>query len=60
MGGQEGCNLKRAPFILFQLQHRLVFLLQNLHLFVMLGSFLLLVAIFHHRKFVLNEGQDDV
>lgn len=55
MGGEERSDLRQALFVLFQLQHRLVFLLQNFHLFVVPGSFFLLVAIFHHRKFVLHE-----
>jgi len=53
--GKEGSDLKQALSVLFQLQHRLVFLLQNLHLFVVPSSFFLLVTVFHHRKFVLHE-----
>lgn len=59
-GCQDGYKLKQVSFALFQLQHGLVFLLQNLHPFVVLGSFFLLVAIFHHSEFVLDERQDDV
>ena len=55
MEGEKSSDLKEVLFVLFQLQHRLVFLLQNFHLFVVPGSLFLLVAIFYHRKFVLHE-----
>lgn len=36
-----------------------MFLLQNLHLFVVPGSFFFLAAVFYHSGLVLHERQDD-
>lgn len=59
-GNQEGSEFDQVLLILFQLQHGLMFLLQNFQPVVVLGSFLFLVAIFYHCEFILHERQDNV
>lgn len=59
-GNQKGSELDQVLLILFQLQHGLMFLFQNLQPFVVLGSFLFLVAILYHCKLILHERQDNV